>query len=537
MSVHVCYISRSDRGGRLTGVRLSSGHAENVWEAPRLLDAPSVIDQAAAWIKERLGGSRRLGALCVDVDGGVCSWVSADEPDPQLVRAIIEGAGPADAAGELDGEMGGVRRFPDLPGETTIEPLGEPKPGEARRQAEPSTGTRLATLSLPDVPARLLLDRLDALGVRVDRVVTLWHALAGCWDPDASDPGGRRADRVVATSEGPAAVVAIDADSGRLAWSWSADGALLAAGSMRLAHRHLAGPEHDEPTRHGASVVNGGPSVHVTPSDVGRLTGDWLSWSAQLGIRPGRIVVVGEPAGGNGTLDLGGLGTALAKRWDVPIDLIGGHDAIGATLARLTTAPAQDGPRRQVAALTDRPGRAHRSMFRWSAAALFGLAVAIGAAAFQILDVSGANDERVDALRQQRFDVLNAFDPTLAVDPFPTMTLRSAREMEEQASRRPALDEQLPVLAELETVALVVGHPGVELREITIGSVSSTVTARVPDLKSAEDLERSLKEISGSRLLWFERSITDIPARNEQPRQIEAKFTAVWAGRGGGEGG
>ena len=61
----------------------------------------------------------------------------------------------------------------------------------------------LAVLAAPDAPARLFLDQIDALGVRVERVITFWHALAEAWDPGAKGSAAQGPDIITAEQAQP----------------------------------------------------------------------------------------------------------------------------------------------------------------------------------------------------------------------------------------------------------------------------------------------------------------------------------------------
>ncbi|MCA9303893.1 MAG: hypothetical protein KC996_07215 [Phycisphaerales bacterium] len=513
MTQRVCYLQRADRGGRVAGVSLVGAHTRDTWEAGALGDtevALGTIRDAAAWIKERLlAGSektRRIGTLCLDTDGAVCSWVKPEDADPDLLRASVEQAGEIDHDDfDAPEATGASERFPDLPLEVAYEPL---------RESPTSVGARTAVIATPDIPARLLIDQLDAIGIRIDSITTLWHAVALAWDPGARASGLKDSQRIVASSSPVTACVVADSDKGLLVWSWSQAGTLIACGSVRLAK--IGGTDHQH--------------AIVTEPGIARLGADWLGWSSQLGVAPSRIIFVAPgfaqspPQEDSPALDGAGIGNALARAWPgASIDLVEHDDPIGETLAQLA--------RREVGtsltALGARPGRAHRSMYRWGAASLIAASVVVGIGAWHFFGRASESKNRIAAVAVEQRSLLDALDPTIALSPFPLSEVQT-KIAELRGSADPLIPaEDRPIMTELDTISLVIGVPGISIQSIVVNSFGATVIVRSDEIQIAEQLGESLDQIGGSSLEWR------TPNFVRKGDQYEATFKATWSGLGG----
>lgn len=524
-------MSRRDRGGRLTALRVVGAHSDDRWDASGAADhdARAEARQGAEWIKRHLAEtsrSRSISTLCLDVDGGVCSWISAAHPDGELIRATIEHAPVGDGLeGEMVAEGGPASRFPGLPGETAYEPLGEGSGGGglalARAKPQADARRRLAVLAVPDVPARLLLDELDRLGVRVGRAVSLWHAAAQAWDPAGPGAGRGGGHAGVVADHAPAcAVVLLDAEGGRLVWSWSSRGAMLAGGSIRL-----------RSARSGEDAPGG---AIVCDADLGRLAAEWLSWSVQLGQAPARVVCVGAVDGkAEGGLNAAAVGASLGSRWPgATVDLVDEPDPIGLTLRRNVAAedlgarvsPDAAPQRSSLVALSRRPGRAHRSMHAWAALALGIAAVGVGAVAWHVRGEAAAVRERVDQARRDRTAALQEIDPALVTSLAPKLDLETkVREAREALSTPTGFDPPHPVLAQLEAMTLVIGAREIELGSIELDNLSVSVAVRVDDVRLVEQIDQGLRAVAGGHVRWRDRR-----ARNLRDGVIETTYTGLW---------
>lgn len=517
MSERACYIQRTDRGAAIKAALLLGERSSDRWDADPSSDALSAEHTAretADWIRDRLAETRsakRLDTLCLDTDGAACAWVKGRDAEPELIRSAIDGAdSPANSDDDgMDATQGGGigDRLPRLARELDFDVLRADDGHEADAQA------RTAVIAAPDAPVRLLLDRLDAVGVRVGRVVTLWHALAEAWDPGARSAQTDSSGIVATTDHPPAAVVAIDHEGGRLVWTWSRRGSLLACGSIRV--RRLRSDEH---TWH----------AEVLEHDLARLAGDWLGWSAQLGVCPSRVVVVGQPAPGGMTA--GEIGRALGRAWPgTPTDLIGAEDAVAETLRKTLDAR----PINRFAALSDRPTRSHRGAYRWTAVAMVIAAACVAALAGGLLSRASKTRDITAGVRAERTDVISAVDPSLALDPFPVQRLDDRINALRQRTGSLDVDPPRPILRELETLSFVLGIPDVTIELIELIDRLVTIKVRIKDIRAGEQLDQSLRSIGGSDLVWRD----PVYRTRQNDQTIDVTYTATWPARQSQNGG
>lgn len=444
MSGFVCHLERAETGG-LAGARLVGPGFDRAWTAPPLADdggggagasaggAGAAVRAAAAWVAEQLGSATRiLELVTVDVAGGICSWISAPSAEPAVVTAAIR---------QHAGSTSPLKEAILSPARST-QALAAPGGGADRAT------TRYPVLSLPDAPVRVFLDELDRRGIEVRAVESLWHALAAAWDPAAERAGSRRgrepgSDRVVA-GDGPAtAIVMLDPghdSDGRLVWAWSRQGALLAAGSMRLAtvvpprrpevplREALRETGAEEPTAvvDLARRVGGEAREEPAPAalacaepETGRLALDWLAFAAQTGVNPERIIAFGAPvaAGQNGHAGGGQIGSiahALGRVWPgATVDAATDEDPIGSTLRRLSSEAASPeamhaDPRAALASLTLRPGRLDRRVFRWTAAAILAASLGVALLGWQLGRAAAETRGQIDVAKGQQAELLTS---------------------------------------------------------------------------------------------------------------------------------
>jgi hypothetical protein len=535
LSGRVCYLARAWGGERIASVRLVGVRGEEAWQPQG--DAEADQSQAAAkWVAARCGRSG-VSLVCVDVGGGECGWLTAPGAEESVVAAAMAQEGSPWAASRA-----GWWAAP-APEETSVQALAVRNGGAAaRRRAgagedEGAIGQRLAVLAIPDVEARLFVDGLDERGVSVERAASLWHAMAMAWDPAGPLAQGGERDGVVATSTVLTAVVLVDpgmAGDPRLVWSWSRAGELLAAGTIRIPER-----------REQRALAVGAP-------EVGRLTSDWLAWSVQLGEAPSRVICIGpETPEGPEALSPAMLGAAITRAWPgVTVDLAVDDDPIGATLGRLAAADeddaAADDSRRTLLTLTHRPGRAHRTMYRWIAAAVVLLALGLTAVAWKAWDQAGRHSRQAARARAAMTDVVAEAAP-----PSPTSDLEAdaAREapreylrgkletLRQTMSPDGGLEPVKPILQELEALSLVLESPGVEVTEINLDSSIAVVTVLVPDTRTGEELIESLRSVAGSSVTWTPKWMGRGVARGDKPNMQQLNLEGIWRPRGEAAGG
>ncbi len=519
MGGRICYMSRGDRGAVVRGLRLVGERTNDAWAAPST-DPRRAVGSGAEWVRDRLialaasnGRSARvLDRVCLDADGAACSWISATGSDRRMVRAMIEGA-----AGALDDDAGGPTpgaRFPDLPDETEYEPLVDRDGGEG---ASP----RIGVIATPDVPARLLLDELDALGVRVGGVMSVWQALAAAWDSGDGASGGMRADRVVADERPLSAIIAVDPEGARALWVWSDHGGPVAAGSIRLSRARGGGDE-------GLGRIGEEASSTLSERDVSRLGLEWLSWSAQLGRTPSRAVCVGPFARPDetveGVLDAGGAGRALSEVWPgASVDVIEEDDPIGRTLAML----AERGDAREageLGGLSARPGRAHRSMYVWAAGALALAGIAAGALAYRYWSSAGELGGQMIGIAGNRIEILEQVGLERQQWGQARLELESIHAglyMQQTARTEPIM----PVMDAFDRLTFSLSNPDWDLVTLKVGSTAVQVRVTVPDVVTAEQLEQSVLTITAGLLEW-----TPMEKR-ERAGAVDCNLTGTWSAR------
>ena len=517
----MCYIRRTDRGAALNGVRLIGAHTDDSWQGGRHIDPSLIADsiqEAATWIKDRLANgssksSKALDMFCLDPDGAVCSWVKPEDADPTLLDAAITGATGEVDPDDLDGvtQSGFSERFPNLPMELSFELLNPD---------ETSTGSRAAVMAVPDVPGRLLKDELDSMGIRIECFTSLWHAIANVWDPGAGTPS-QSLQRVVSSDAPIAAIILVDPQDSRLIWTWSRMGHLICAGTTRI---QMTKGEH-------------GLSPLVRKEDIARIGSDWLGWSSQLGVAPSRILFIGnstkvddptsesestENAPNQIGLSPGEIGVALSNAWpNATIDLIEHDDPIGETLGKIAREQRGEGIEPLVG-LTNRPGKVHRSMYRWASLALMAVAATIAIFGYQLFHQARDISSQTSVIEVDRMNAMNSFDPELVRSMFPIKDLSAKLEQMRRSQGPLLVAPTKPILEELETISYVFGIPGIDLESIRLNNTAVTVTLRVEEIDQAEQVLQSLSAIKGSHLRW-----TSMTPKN-QGQKIQATYNARW---------
>lgn len=503
MSGRICYLQRFDRGDQLRAVRLVSAGADELWTVPETDDDPiTTVEVAASWLKGRLGG-RSLRMLCLDAEGGACSWVNAPSTDPRVIAAAMHSATDEDWASSLWSGVSGVQAL--------AQPMG------VKKQGDESARNRLAVLALAENAARIFIDALDKRSVGVGMVTSIWHVLAMAWDPggvagrDASAASARDSVRVVASGSPTTGIVLIE-PTGRLVWVWSRGGLVLTGGVIRLSTAVHVGASA-EIDRLGPQE----PIPSVTKQDIGRLTTDWLSWSAQLGEAPQRVICLGPIRDDDeDTLSPAQLGAALTTALPgATVDLVSDADPVGVTLRRLADLPGgalpkPSEPRSSLVELSHRSGRVHRALHRWTALAVLAVAVILGWLGWQEWGVAGQVRAMAADLRAERAKAIARVLPEAIASGAPERSLRNAvasLKMELNARTQRGGGGSMPVLSELETLSLLIGWPGFRTNSISIDQLTVQISGTVEDLETMEDLYDRLPHISGSAVGRWERTL------------------------------
>ncbi len=479
----------------VTHLRLLTPGREQEWRAPdletidpdssqidSLAEVTARLAGAAVWLADAISPNNRIGAICVGVEQAGCVWITAPSADSNVISAALR---KRDQEWGDAGVVGSAQALAEAPParkmEFTLLPKRSPRvEQDAAKSTDPIHQT---VLRLEDGAVSLWLDELDRRNIRVDTVLSLWHAAAQAWTtPSASASNG------AAPLE---AILLID-EAGQAIWCWAQAQSLLAAGRFHLppaardsAH---AGPEDDTPDDARA--------------EAGRLALDWLTWSAQLGDQPQRILLVAD--------NINRFAAELKRAWPAAkIDARAIHDPVGATLFALAKsenlARTAESPARSVTSLSTRPGRSHRRLFHWAAAAIFVLAFA--AAAFGVRSFARASELRAEsrAFKSEIKSKLEAVDPALARDPRPERALQSRLirirqqnpDLVAPPSPKPLLDEFVRLATQIQKLQETDGA----ITRFQISSDSGFALLNLKAFEPAEEIRSNLEQDTGS-LQW-----------------------------------
>ncbi len=328
------------------------------WQAPPVAEgaaptARSLRDQTAAaadWTASVKSIKKRLNFVVVDVDESLLRWVHC----PSLARPVVAATTRAQLS-EWEGFATGsglIEPLADPPAPPSKKRKGGPAIDDAEDDEPETTGAKkslgVPVIAMPDALVRLWLDALDKRGVRVDAVVSQWHAMASAWTRDASEP---------------TAVMLVEPGE-RLTWVWAKGQDLLAGGVVRLERPYPAGDD-DHPAPEDASAV-------ALRRTVKRLALEWLTWGAQTASLPDRIIIVGP--------DATALSRVVENEWaGTRVTPNPCEDAKQATLARLAEAPrpTTDSSRRALVTLSNRPTRSTRRAYWLAGVAMLLVGVAV----------------------------------------------------------------------------------------------------------------------------------------------------------------
>lgn len=541
----VGYLERRSGGLLITRARLLGDGWSGEWRAPGgpagsdpsstgepfSADAPLDSARAAgAWIAQQLGlrRIRALDTLVVDADGAMCLWLGTPSAEPNVVAAALLQGG---SRGEGEGATGSsdAVMFAAAEGvgtERSIQAAASPdEAGAAPRRGLLSRGSaagageplrqRMAVMSVPDAAVRVVLDVLDTAGIAVDSVTSLWHAAARAWDASAAPVDAvadRSSGRFVAESTSSATAVVLVDPIGRLLWCWTRAGRMLACGSMLLRRVEVGAGiasllESQDPGEPNGSLA----AVECSDAEASRLCVDWLGWSSQLGVSPERVVYVGPAAAGG----LGGAGRAFAQaigeRWPGAfVDAATDDDPVGLTLARArTSVPWQDADaavddgQRSLVDLSQRPGRLHRSYYRWMAAAIGAVAIVVAALGWKLRTAAGEAQAQLDSMGGTRIEALKTLEsriPGLSTQQDPVGRIRGY--INELRARADRVRPEVPLMNELQRVLTALGEvPGAKVSLIDLTNVTAMVRLNVPDAETGPRLTERLNALPG-QLEW-----------------------------------
>jgi hypothetical protein len=546
LSVRVCYVQRAERGSMLKALRLVGQTSEDQWPGDSASDGD--IDSGAAWIKQRLAGTRdtsSLAMLCLDVEGGVCSWITSPSTTPSVVAALARQGGSAYSESLARPGTSAVEFYAADAFSSSVQPLSAPSANGAgtllsrpKRTALPDEAHRLAVLAMSDVPARLLVDALDREGVPVDSVASLWHVMAAAWDPSAPRAGDAPRDPLVGETASLTSVILIDPQSARLIWCWSRSGRLLVAGSMRLR----------QAVADSAALANPGdsapPAVLFGEEEVSRLATEWLTWAAQVNQAPSRFIGVMPDSALAAE-----FGRALGKAWPgASVDIVTNDDPVGATLKRtaslLDNSPLHEepDPRAGLLDLSRRPGSQHRRMYIWWSAAIAAAALALGVLGFQLNSAAASARAAASKWRDQGLAAIGQVFPDALVDRPGVNKYQAFKTEVERLEKKnrglEGVEPAMPILEELETISLVVGNNGFSIESLDLDSKGTPrFTAIASKTQDAEDLLEALKRVSGSHVGDW--TATYAPKKEGELTLIRGNYSGSWikakpAGSSGG---
>jgi hypothetical protein len=285
-------------------------------------------------------------------------------------------------------------------------------------------------------------------------------------------------------------VVMLDPEAGRIVWAWADHSGLVAAGTAR-ADRESA------------------------PDAMRRLALDWLTWGAQLGRCPDRLIVVGPEAQS--------WAAAFGALWQTaPTRAVDSDDPVRALAELGTTDPAPVGRsgRRSLARITHRPTRETRARYQIAGAALVLLLVATSSVAFRLWQKSGewrttqasVRQEMIKAVREawpKQSTTQPMTSPRRVAETLLEQEIREAKPFEAPPRPRPILDEALRIATILagknpqpdaESAELVV-----KLTQLVLDQERpNTLQFSVPDRQLATELMVALN--TDAKLMRWERA-------------------------------
>lgn len=474
-----CHIQSDLSKARLIGDVAAS------WSAvPQLGDQSPDVEalrvrtvQAAEWAPGALGQRRRLPLVCVDSAGSSCLWLRSPNDEEPVLAATLRGA-TQDWGDNIP--AGSVQRLVDAaaPGSAEagglLASLRKPVGKRAKPTVAPNGSPVIAApLSL----ARLWLDELDARGVRVDLVVSLWHAMAMAWGTNGA--GGQDVVAVLLNEPGE-----------RTVWCWARQGGVVVGGTILDERAGEAASEEAVPTTDPAERT------------AARLALDWLTWSAHLGVSPTSAVLVGS--------ECAALSAKIAARWPTVALREHSHDdPVGQTILRASgamSATAAMDPRRSLISLTQRPTRARRTQYRWAAAALILLAGAVGGLGYRMnRAAAGLSGLAAQAEAEARAMVQSLDDPKLLETPNLLKTLESAALKGATDEKPKGPPTPKPINEEIKRLGEILAKfEGVRLVQLSL-DVRTPILLQlsVPDRRTGEEIRLALAQSPGT-LRWKE---------------------------------
>lgn len=428
------------------------------------------VRAAAAWVVSS-AGRRRIDHLVADVDESVCYMLRT----PSLARPVL--AATARTHGQDWGELAPI---------AGLEPLADPQPTKRRTkaEAEDDDGVAAPVISQTDSLIRLWLDALDARGVKVSMVSSLWHAMA-----QALGTAGQGVGLLVL------------AEHERLVWALARGDELLCGGSATI------GTPERAPTPES-------PAHDPIRTAVRRASLDWLTWFGQLGVAPESITIVGPSAG------------ALAEALPDTLRTLTVHtqpedDPAAWVCGRLSqrALPSRPSARAALVRLTNRPTRATRWRYAWGAAALVLLGLGLGSLGYRFAGATRQIEELARQTREQASARVGEVIPNL--NPYANIVMEMETALG-NLKKIPAFTppQQPPKIVDemLRLAEVLSKHEGTRLSRVSLASDRGSLTCTVPDRRAGEligsELETGLMKWTVQR----DANLTVINLNGEWPK-------------------
>ena len=484
MSSTACYIENSARI-----VRLLTPDSDSRWTPGKDIseDDPfgprNLINDAAAWLTKSIAPKKRIDLVCLGVNDTICRWLTAPSSEPGVIAAAARGKGEEWGPGATLG---------------AIESLSSPHRKSTKLRPGDKTENHFPVLAIRDAPTRVLLDDLDANGVRIGSVITLWHAMCRAWDESLPTErvreelakGSDNGDTEPAVASPITAIIATT-DDNSVAWAWSRGRQLVTGGRAAVARSEPINP----------SVPDADSPSSNYKDAFGHIALDWLTWTAQLGQSPDRIIIVSP--------DADAIAQQCDRLWPAATHReVVEADPVGATIKRLIAADAikpESDARTCVVALTNRPSRAHRTLSQWIGVIMLGIAIAIVGLGWQFHSQAKTYSKMEQEFKNATTNKLKPIDERIARDPRPVIALKN--KINELAAGTdgfvepelplPILDELLRVISALEQTE------GITVERVQITESRSILRLQVPDTATGEQIIEALRTSKG-HIRWTE---------------------------------
>ena len=492
----------------LSWLRLVSDGVDETWRAHAPEDEqnpPPLRDLAAAaadWLVPRLRGAR-LSLVALDIAESRCLWISTPTREPAVVAAAVRQRrsewGDQDGASELVQPL--VGPADDAAPASTLESLPLLRYFARGRERANAGSASAAVLETPDAAVKLWLDALDARGVRVGEVASLWHLAA------------RRSAQAGADQPSPPVIATVLAEDSRLVWAWGQGGALLAAGHSSLAAPAPARAPAATPAV--AAETNGRPDHRAAAA--GRLALDWLTWSAQLGLAPARVEVLApEPEP---------FVEVIRRAWpEADAQAVHAPDPAREILAPAAETPSADRDARRAApALAQRPSRPHRRVYRLAALAIALVAVAVAGLGWRAQRAAARDVElRRDYVQRGRQLVASvapgyedAPDLGAALQSYYAQIKKDNPPLEVPPDPKPIFDELKRLISAAAPIA------GVTVNRIDLDERTSSAQFRIASYADGERLVGDLDNDQNAGIEWRDRV-------NGAPPNLVQRLTGIW---------